>query len=63
MNTVWACAMVDCKNKRLFTTLTAAAEQKMQDFNWQVLTKTAWAFATVGHKKAQLLTALAAVAE
>ena len=44
-NTAWAFATVGRKDERLFSTLAAAAEQRMRDFNSQELANTAWAFA------------------
>ena len=43
----------------LFTTLAAAAEQRMRDFDSQNLVNTTWAFATVRHKEERMFTALA----
>ena len=62
-NTAWAFATVGHKDERLFSTLAAAAERRMRDFNSQELANTAWAFATVGHKDERLLSTLAAAAE
>ena len=49
------------KDEQLLSTLAAAAEQCMRDFNAQVLANTAWAF--VGHKDERLFSMLAAAAE
>ena len=54
-------ATVGHKDERLFSTLAAAAEQRMRDFNSQELVNTAWAFATVDHKDEWLFSTLAAV--
>ena len=48
---------------QLFTALAKEAEQRLGDFNPQVLANTAWAFATLGQADAQLFTALAREAE
>ena len=50
-NTGWAFAPLGHKDERLFSTLAAAAEQRIRHFNSQELANTAWAFATVGHKE------------
>ena len=51
------------QKEQLFTSLAAAAERCMREFNSQELANTAWAFATVGHQEEQLFTSLAAAAE
>ena len=56
------------KDKRLFSTLAAAAGQRIRDFNSQSIANIAWAFVTaaldrVAHKEEQLLPTLAVVAE
>ena len=47
----------------MFIALTREVEQRLGDFNPQVLANTAWAFATLGQADAQLFTALAREAE
>ena len=42
-NTAWAFATVGHKDERLFSTLAAAAERRMRDFNSQNLANIAWA--------------------
>ena len=65
-NTAWAFATVGHKDERLYSTLAAAAQQRMRDFNSQELANTAWVFVTVGHlvghKEERLFTAWAAAA-
>ena len=62
-NTAWAFATADHHDASLFSTLGAAAEQRICDFNPQSLGNTAWAFAKARQNDASLFAALAAAAK